>query len=100
MKPISSTAALGDIRSQASVGALSQGPLLLCQRLYTYSSQREFFLNVNYGVIIPISRERVNWRKNVGQVKFSSPARMDTANWFAAGGSGQCQRVLYAQEGL
>ena len=41
---ISSAAAPGDIRSEASVGALSLRPLLLCQRLYTYSSRRKLSL--------------------------------------------------------
>jgi hypothetical protein len=94
LKPISSTETPGDIRRQASVGALSQWPLLLCQRLYTYSSQRELLLFETCVEIIPISRKRVNWSKYLRQVKFISPARMATANWFAAGGSGQCQREL------
>jgi hypothetical protein len=44
VKLISSAAAPGDFRSEASEGAFSLRPLLLCQRLYTYSSQRELLL--------------------------------------------------------
>jgi len=75
------------------MGALSLRPLLLCQRLYTYSSQREF-LYKECGKIIPILGGRVNQGQFPAQSKLFSPAGMGTASWLSGGGRGQCQREL------